>query len=460
MRAFWIVWVGQLVSLLGSAMTGFGLQIWAFQLTGRATDLALLGVFFMVPLLVISPFVGVWVDRYDRKLMMLISDLAAGVVTIALFALYATGNLEIWHLYIGQILNGFGQAFQWPAYSAAIAVMIPKEQYVRANSMLEIVGPGSNILAPLMAGGIFGLAGSAGFDGLRLIFLIDIVTFSAAIGTLLFVAIPTPERTEAGREGAGNIFKEAAYGFRYIFTRRSLLLLQGVFLLGNLTYNIAAALNAPLILARSGSNEILFGSMQTVAAVGAVVGGLVIGAWGGFQKRIHGVLLGWTFAALLGTVVFGFGRAGAVWGIGLWVIGGFFGSFFAPLINGSNQAIWQAKVAPDLQGRVFSARRLIAWMTTPITPLIAGPLADFVLEPAMRAGGSLTDTFGWLVGVGPGAGMALIVIVAGAMSSVVGIAGYLFPVVHEAEDRLPDHDQDAIAPEQVDEALEEGIVVP
>ena len=124
MTAFWIVWAGQLVSLLGSGLTQFALTIWVFRETGKATELALLGVFFMVPLLAMSPVVGVMVDRYDRKLMMMLSDLAAGVTTILIFILYVTGSLEIWHLYINAAINGVFQGFQWPAYSAALALIM------------------------------------------------------------------------------------------------------------------------------------------------------------------------------------------------------------------------------------------------------------------------------------------------------------------------------------------------
>src|SRR5688572_16763314 len=156
MRAFWLVWFGQLISLLGSSMTQFAITIWAYEQTHKATSLALIGVFFMVPLLAMSPIVGVLVDRYDRKLMMLLSDLAAGVVTIAIFILYIRGDLQVWHLYIGSVINGIFSGFQWPAFAAALSVMIPKDQYVRANGMMEIVGPGAGIAAPVLAGAIIG----------------------------------------------------------------------------------------------------------------------------------------------------------------------------------------------------------------------------------------------------------------------------------------------------------------
>ncbi|MGD8738607.1 MAG: MFS transporter, partial [Anaerolineae bacterium] len=321
MAAFWIVWAGQLVSMLGSGMTQFALTIWVYRETGRATDLALVGVFFTVPLLVLSPVVGVMVDRYNRKLMMMLSDLAAGVTTIVVLVLYVSGDLEVWHLFVNAAINGAFQGFQWPAYSAALATMVRKEQYVRVNSMLEIVGPASGIVAPILGGALIGLGDTGGFDGLVVIMATDIVTFVAAIGALLWINIPSPARSQAGEEAAGGFFKEAIYGFKYILARPPLLALQGVFLVGNLLFSMSSGtLLAPMLLARTGSNAWIFGASQSIGGVAMVVGGLIIGGWGGFQRRIHGVLIGWTIS-FVGTLVAGLGRAEPPWMMGIWAVG-------------------------------------------------------------------------------------------------------------------------------------------
>jgi MFS transporter, DHA3 family, macrolide efflux protein len=425
MRAFIIVLIGQLASLLGTNMTAFGLTIWAYGQTGRATDLALIGFFFITPMLLISPTAGAIVDRYNRKLMMMVSDLASGSTTIVVLILFWSGSLEIWHLYIASAVSGTFQAFQWPAYSAAISVMLPKEQYARAHGLNSLTESASGIFSPLLAG-----AALAAF-GLSFILLLDIATFIFAVVTLLMVDIPTPKQTEAGRQGQGNIWQESLYGFRYIFQRPSLLGLQLVFLSANLMAGIGLTLFAPMILARTGNNELIFGSVQSIGAVGGVIGGLVMSAWGGPKRLIHGVLLGWIASSLLGQVMLG---AGQTWYV--WAAAAFFLSFFMPVINGSNQAIWQAKVAPDVQGRVFAARRLIAWIASPLSRLIAGPLADYVFEPALMGGGS----YSWLVGSGPGAGMAMLLIISGLLAAAVSAAGYFFHVIRQAEELLPDHE--------------------
>lgn len=428
MFGFTIVWLGQIVSVLATNMSAFALTIWVFERTGSATALGLVQVFFITPLLIITPFAGVMVDRHNRKIMMMVSDLVAGMATIAILLLQAFGVLEVWHLYVAAIFQGLGNAFQWPAYSAAISTMIPKEKYGRANGMMSLIDMGPGILAPMLAGALLPLIGLTG------ILSIDVVTFVLAILVLLFVHIPQPRRTEEGAQAQGNIFNEAAFGFRYIFARPSLLGLQLVFFFGNLCAGIAYTVLAPMILLRTGNDSTSLGLVQSAGAIGGVMGGVAMSAWGGFKRRVHGVLAGWAVSS------FFFALMGLTKWIPLWVALNALSSILVPLINGSNQAIWQSKVAPDMQGRVFSARTLIAWMTNPISPLIGGTLADYVLEPAMRTSSGLSSLFGWLVPTGPGAGMGLLIFFSCLGGILAGLIGYFIYPIRHAEDILPDHD--------------------
>ncbi len=429
MRAFLIMWLGQFISFIGSAMTGFAIPIYIFGETQRVRELALLNLAFILPLILMSPFAGTIVDRHSRKLMMIVSDLGAGVSTIIVLLLISFDQLEIWHLIIANIINGTFQSFQWPAYSAAISVMIPKEQYGRAHGLTTLSEAGSGIFAPILAGTLLG------FIGLRGILIIDIITFSFAVGALLLIHIPTPPRTVEGQKESGSFWRETGYGFRYIWQRPSLLGLQLVFLSGNFISSIAWTTVAAMILFRTNENAQLFAWTMAAGSVGGVAGGVLMSAWGGPKRRVHGVLLGWVASGLGSMVLMGMGRVWPVWAAAL-----FISSLLIPIVNGSNQAIWQAKVAPDVQGRVFSVRRLIAWASNPLATLLAIPLADHLLEPAMREGGALQPVFGWLVGVGPGSGMALLFVFGGILIAFVGLGGYLFPVVRNAEDILPDHD--------------------
>lgn len=445
MPAFTIVWLGQVVSFLGTGMTRFALTIWAWQVTGSATALALVGFFSFGPVVILSPFAGALVDRWNRKLVMMLSDLAAGLSTIAVLTLYATGHLQIWHLYVAGAFAGAFESFQFPAYSAAVTMMLPKEQYARASGMLSLAQSASGILAPILAGALLGVVGVAG------IMTIDVVTFVVAVLALLVVHIPQPEVTAEGESGQGSLLREAAYGFHYIFDRPSLLGLQLVFFTVNLIAGLGMTLMAPLILARTGNDELVLGSAQSAAAIGALVGGLALSVWGGPKRRIHGILAGMALSSLLGQMLMGVGQS-----LYVWAAAGFLGAFFLPIINGSNQAIWQAKVAPDVQGRVFATRRLIAQITVPIAMLSAGPLADYVFEPAMAVGGRLAPIFGNLVGTGSGAGMGLMFVLVGVLGAVAGLAGYAFPAVRNAEDLLPDY----AAEEERTEAVAETSLSP
>ncbi|MBV6396979.1 MAG: hypothetical protein HFACDABA_02583 [Anaerolineales bacterium] len=429
MFGFVIVWLGQITSVLASAMSQFGLTIWMYDQTKSALALGLMQVFFITPFLLISPLAGVWVDRHNRKLMMMVSDIAAGIATSLIFIFMALGWLQFWHMYFASVIYGLGMAFQWPAYSAAISTMAPKEQLGRVNGMMSLIEAGPGVFAPILAGALLPILGLTG------ILLLDVVTFLFAIGALMIVHIPQPRRTEEGQARQGGVWKEAVYGFQYIFKRPSLLGLQLVFFAGNLFSGIAFAVFAPMILARTNSNSLLFGSVQTAGAIGAVIGGVIMSIWSGFKKRTHGVLGGWIWSGL------GLGIVGLTGGLPVWIVGTILAALAGPLVNSSNQAIWQSKVAPDLQGRVFSARRLIAWFTNPISPLIAGALADYLLEPAARAGTGLPGALAWLVGTGPGAGMGLIIVFCGIAAAAVGLAGYFIPAIREAEAALPDHDE-------------------
>lgn len=430
MKGFTLVWAGQFVSVLASHMTFFALTIWVYQRTGSATTLGAMDTAFLLPFLLFSPIAGAMVDRYNRKLMMMISDLAAVAATSGILLLLAFGELQIWHLFAAMVLNGLGNTFQWPAYSAAISMMVPKQNYSRANGMMSLVESGPAVLSPLLAGILLPVIHITG------IMLIDVITFFVAIGALLLVRVPQPPKTAEGQAGQGSIFKEALYGFRYIFARRGLMGLLIFFICLNLVIGLSSSLVPPFILSRTGSNSASLGVVQSAAAVGAVAGGLLISLWGGFRRRMTSIFVG---EALTGLLNLFFGLARSLPG---WMIFGAVGSIFPVFTNGASQAIWQAKVAPDVQGRVFAARRMMAWSISPLTPILAGLLADFVSEPAMAGEGGLARTFGWLVGTTPGSGMALQFVLSGFVYIlIVLVTFFFFPVVRNLEDGLPDHDQ-------------------
>jgi DHA3 family macrolide efflux protein-like MFS transporter len=439
MTAFTIVWFGQVVSLVGTAMSGFALTLWAYRTTGLATALSMVAFFNFAPMIIMSPIAGVLVDRWNRKWAMALSDLASAMATLAILLLFLTGHLQLWHLYVTGALSAAFQTFQWPAYSAAISMMVPKMQYQRASGMISMAESGSGIAAPILAGALVGILG---FERLWVIFAIDLATFVVALGALILVTIPNPPQVEP--EHPESLLKQSMFGFHYIWQHRPLFDLQMVFFASNLIASLCLTIFPALVLARTGNNAAALGSTQSAAAIGGVAGGALLTAWGGPKRKVNGVLMGMVLTSLLGTLVVGLGRS-----LPVWLAGSFMMMVVLTILNGSNQAIWQSKVPPALQGRVFSVRRLIAQVTVPVAMLASGPLADKVFGPAMMPAGSLTLVFGWLTGTGAGAGISLMFVLAGLAGALVGIVGYLVPNVRDVEALTPDFDAAGPAATQV-----------
>lgn len=192
-----------------------------------------------------------------------------------------------------------------------------------------------------------------------------------------------------------------------------------------------------MILALTGNNTNVLGIIQSTLGLGGMVGSIVLSFGGGLKRKIHGVLMEMTIS-MLGMILFSLGRS-----TDIWAITAFFTMFFIPFINGSSQAIWQSKVPPDVQGRVFATRSLIAQISTPVSMLLSFPLADHVFEPALMSGGYLEPSFGVLVGTGQGAGMSLMFVIAGLVGIMISLGGYAFQVIRNIEDILPDHENES-----------------
>ncbi len=440
MFGFSVVWFGQLVSVLGSGMTQFALTIWAWQVTGQATVLALVVFFGFFPRIVMTPIAGALVDRWNRKLAMMLSDLAAGLATVALFVLLQTGHLEIWHLYAAAAFSGVFGSFQVPAYSASITLMVPREQYTRADAMLGLVESSSSVFAPIAAGALLA------FTGIGTILIIDIVTFVFAVGVLLFVRVPQPPRAASEESVKRSLWADTMLGFRYIFAHQSLRGLLALLLVVNVTASVWFALLSPLVLARSGGSELSLATVRMVLGIGGVVGGTLVGIWGGpKKKRMKWVLLAVGASSLVGNVLVGVGR-----GLFLWAGGAFLAEAIMPIALGANQAIWQMKTPAELQGRIFSARIVVTQLAATLAMIVGGILADSVFEPLMKGSSALARTLRPLVGSGPGAGVGLMFVLAGLVGAAAAIAGYLYRPVREIETLIPDVPPPSAAPEAED----------
>jgi len=427
-RTFLWVWFGQVISSCGTAMTRFALLIWAYQQTNSAMTLALLGTFSYIPYLIFSPIAGVVVDRWDRRKIMILADLLAALVTAVLLVFYGMDNLQIWHLYLAEAFLGVFDAFQSPAYSASVSLLVPKEQFARTNGIRSLGYSASNVIAPLLAGALLAWVGITG------VMMIDLATFLFSLIVLLLVTIPKPPESTEGSIPKAGFIDEMRTGFRFIFKRPGLkglmLVMFGINLFASLTY---FSILPAMILARSGKSEWVLGIVQSVLGAGSLLGALLLSTWGGPQKKIHSVLACGALSFLLGDLLFGLGRS-----LLPWVLAALFSTIFIPFISGGQQTIWQMKVQPDLQGRVFSAKDMIQMLVMPLGYMTGGLLADRVFEPAFGAGGALSQTFGWFVGTGPGAGMGAMFVITWLAGTLVCLGGYLFAPLRNVEEELPD----------------------
>lgn len=428
-QKFKIIWFGESISLLGTAMTRFALLIWVYGEYGNATSLALLGFFSILPFVLFSPIAGTIIDQFDRKKIMILSDTGAGLMSIILLILYLSNNLAIYHLFILQACAGIFESFQLPAYLASITMLISKKEYARASGMRSFSSSLSKVAAPMIAGFMLVKIGLKG------VILFDIVTFCIAVALLLLVSVPNPDFKSKSIEGK-KIWKEWLVGFRYIWERSGLFKLLVVML----SINLFAALTyfsilPALILARSGSNKLILASVESALGIGGVVGSLVVSIWGGPRKKINSILFGAAASFLLGDLLFAIGTTKYIW-----IIAAFSSSFFIPIIMGAEYSIWQSKVEPALQGRVFSIKGMLQQITMPVGYLLAGPLADFLFEPAMAADGKLTQIFGGLVGTGKGSGMALMFFFTCLIGLAISAGGYLVKDIRDIEEDIPDHD--------------------
>lgn len=424
MRIFILIWLGQLVSLLGSQLTTFALDVWVYQSTKSVTLFAIIALCSQLPSILISPLVGVLVDRWNRRWVMILSDTGSAISTGVVALLLATGHLNIWSICLSVILNSIFGAFQWPAYSAAIPLLVPKQHLVRANGITEAGEAIVLLIAPLLAGV---LLVSIQLHG---VILIDLATFIFALVTLLSVQIPNVKTTTAGETRKGSWLREATYGWTYISVRPGLLGLLIFFTTTNFFESVVEVLVTPLVL--SLASPTVLGTIMSISGIGLLGGSLLMSIRGESRRLINSIL---SFQLLGGLCIL---LVGLYTAVPIIALAGFLYFFGLPIINGCSYVLWQRKVAPDVQGRVFAMERMISLSSTPLAYLVAGPLADKVFEPLMASNGLLAQSVGKLIGVGPGRGMGLMFVVMGACTIFLTIAAYNYSPLRLVEDELLD----------------------
>ena len=365
---FFIIWSGQAVSLLGSQLAQFALIWWLTQETGSATVLALASMVGLLPRVILGPIIGALVDRWNRRHIMLVADSAIALVSLGLAALYFTDNVRIWHIYMIMFVRSVGGGFHGPAMTASTSLMVPKKHLARVQGINQTLNGGLNIISAPLGAILLDILPIEGILG------IDVITALFAIVPLFFVFIPQPEMGAVGDETVSTVWQDVRVGFRYMLGWPGLMTIAMMAVVINMLFTPAFSLLPLLVVEHFGGKAIQLGGMQSAFGIGVVLGGLVLGVWGGFKRRILTSMLG-LLGAGLGTLMLGLLPAsyfsiatGAMFLVG----------FMLPLVNGPIMAVLQATVAPEMQGRVITLLSSAASAMSPIGLSIAGPVADAV----------------------------------------------------------------------------------
>jgi DHA3 family macrolide efflux protein-like MFS transporter len=367
---FFSIWSGQALSLVGSSVAQFALIWWLTKQTGSATVLATASMAGLIPGIVLGPIAGAYVDRWDRRVVMIAADGMVALASLILAYFYWMGTVEIWHVYLAMTLRSIGGAFHWPAMQASTSLMVPKEQIGRVaglnqtmNGVLNIVGPplGALLMSVLPLEGVM---------------MVDVGTAAFAVVPLLFVVVPRPIRNDLGKPDTSSptIWADMREGLHYLRTWPGMMALIGSVLLVKLALTPAFSLLPLLVSEHFGGDAAQLSLLEAVAGGGIVIGGLILGVWGGFERKMYtstmGIIilgLGMVLLGLVPSTLFSLALV-AILLVGLML----------PMIDGPFLAIFQIAVAPEKQGRVFTLLGSLLGLTSPVGLAIAGPVSDWL----------------------------------------------------------------------------------
>ncbi|MDJ0573568.1 MAG: MFS transporter [Xenococcaceae cyanobacterium MO_234.B1] len=431
MRIFLTVWIGQVISLFGSKLSEFALGFWmleqTYRDTGRISQFALIIFLIYLPKVIVSPIAGVLIDRWNRRSAMILSDGATCIVTLIIMLLALSDKLAVWHIYLAVTITSTFNAFQLPAYTAAIAQLVPPKQYSRANGMVQVSSGIAKIASPLVAGILMKLIALEG------ILTIDLITFFIAIFTLISVRFPTVKRMRKRRQVTmEGLLTETILGWKYIAVKPGLLKLLSFIAISYFSNGMLEVILWPLLYQPNSTERL--GTILSIGGFGILVGSVLISVWGGAKNRVKTIM---TCVAIQGIVIL---TASFKISLVIMALGIFVYLFCHPIIISSNQAIWQSKVPSRLQGRVFSLQQSLERGLAICAYSIAGPLVDGVLNPLMAENGLLANTIGKFIGgeIGQNQGIALLLLLLGILNLLTVILAYQEPRLRFLEKELPD----------------------
>lgn len=442
MSGFNIIWLGQLVTLLGTGMLKFSLVVHAWTDGGRATTVVGLFLAAFLPKMLLSPIAGTLVDRWPKKAVLQLSDLGGMLAIGALTAVYFLGHLQIWHIYAALVVAGVAESFQYPAFSAAVPILVPRDKLQRASGMMATAQSITEIGGPTLAGVLLGTVGLGAVLGA------DTATFAVAVGTILAVRVndPRPAAGEAGGKLA--LWGGSVEGLRYIVATPSLRSLTGVFLVANISAVFGFAVLPLMILARSGNDSATWAIVSVCTGIGGIAGGLVMTAAKTPRNRAVVMLLAMAATGLVGQMIMATGRD-----LPAWCAAELICATLLPIVNGMLMMQLQTKVPPSLQGRVFGSSMFASQCLVPLVFIAVGPLADHVFTPQAAAGSGIVNWLSPLLGHGSGTGMAAMLFIAGAGTTLVGLAGLAAPSLRRIDILMPDLEPED---EDEDEATDDG----
>lgn len=363
---FFTIWGGQIFSLLGSSLVQFALVWWLTAQTGSATVLATAMLIAQLPQILLGPVAGTLVDRWNRRVVMIVADGVVAIATLLLLILFATEAIQIWHVYALLLVRSAGGAFHYPAMQASTSLMVPSQHLARVAGLNQALQGTVNIVGPILGAGLLAIA------SVQTVLLIDILTAAIAVTPLLFIPVPQPVRKPKANGEKTSILQDMGEALRYIRDWQGMKTLIGMALLLNFLFAPASSLLPLLVKEHYRGGPEQFAAVEAAFGVGIVAGGILLGVWGGFKKKIHTSLLG---VAGLGLSVLLQGASPATFFAGI-VIGAFIGGAMNVIANGPLHAILQSTVAPEMQGRMMSFLGAAAMAIMPISLLIAGPFAD------------------------------------------------------------------------------------
>ena len=383
---FFTIWTGQAFSLFGSALVQFALTWWLTQESGSATVLAIATLVGMLPQIVLGPFAGALVDRWNRRIIMMAADGTIAIFTLLLAYLFATGQVQIWHVYAIMAVRALGGAFHFPAMSASTPLMVPGEHLTRVNGLNQALQGINSLVGPPVGALLLGILPTQG------ILLIDVGTAMLAILPLFFIPVPQPKRHEAAEpEVKPTLLKDVSNGIAYIRTIPGFTAIVSMALFLNFLIVPTAALLPLLVIKHFGKGAIELGLLESAMGIGIIIGGILLSIWGGFKKKIATSLAG-IIGLGIGVMLIGLAPANLFL---LAIAGNIMLGFMIPMANGPIGALLQSIIRPDMQGRVMSLLQSGATAISPLGLLIAGPFSDWLgIRVWFWAGGILCALIG------------------------------------------------------------------